>query len=66
MNTIGKGLRIRRIHAVHVATASMQHYRAKPSAQLSKHMHVLHALLLRVYEFTDNHLKVMAIIIHHA
>ena len=34
------------------ATMSMKHYCAKPSAQLPKHMHILHWC----YKLADNHL----------
>ena len=46
----------------------MKHYCAKPLVQLSKHMHIhaLHCCYMYMYKFTNNHLKVMAIIIHHA
>ena len=39
------------------APYTMKHYRAKPSAQLPKDMHILHCC----YKFVDNHLEIVRI-----
>ena len=35
----------------------MKHYSAKPSAQLPKHMHILHCC----YKLVDNHLEIVPV-----
>ena len=42
---------------IFIATSSMKHYRAKPSAQLPKDMHILHCC----YKFMDNHLEIVPV-----
>ena len=40
-----------------MTTELMKHYRAKPSAQLPKDMHILHCC----YKFVDNHLEIVPV-----
>ena len=42
---------------VSVVYNTMKHYRAKPSAQLPKHMHILHCS----YKLIDNHLDIVPV-----
>ncbi len=43
--------------SVYTLQATMKYIRAKPSAQLSKHMHILHCC----YKLVDNHLDIVPV-----
>ena len=45
------------VYACILEADSMKHYRAKPSAQLPKDMHILHCC----YKLVDNHLEIVPV-----